>query len=341
MAFNTSQSQRLKFIRSVAVCLILMSHISKEYVMGLEQWTNIGAQMFLAISGFIFGQLTQVEWKKWVLRRVRRIIPSYYIILFMTAILYCLFASRNIVDLQYIVHFTTLHFLVFPNYPFWGEHLWYITAIVLCYVIFPVLFVSKRLNILIFLFIYFIVVPSLLLIVFYKTSMPYRLSGYIYCFILAFAVAHFFRDKPPAYLGILLASLSLIMTFGEQVAIQNKYWHSSLLQTSVYLLYPWKYSVYGLAAFLLLYLPAFDKLSNNIVVDFLDKYSYEIYLAHKNFILGTLSLLYISSYTLFNVLVAIVCSLLFAFIVNKMALAIQNIITKQRNTSANRVKGSN
>jgi peptidoglycan/LPS O-acetylase OafA/YrhL len=317
--FSDTQSQRIKLIRCVGVGLILINHISQEYKIDtIAHWTNTGVQMFLVISGFILGQAIDVEWKQWFWKRLRRIIPSYYVILLITAIVYLLILNTNIVGPQYVLHFSTLHFLFFPTYPFWGGHLWYITAITICYAIFPALYASRKLNKTHFLLLYSILVPLFLFVLFYKTGMRYRLSGDIYCFIIGFVGAKVFRQSPPEYLVILTLLFSVLVTLGEYIIIRNESWNILLLQKFVQYEYlaPWKKCLYGLTACLFLYLPIFNKISNNAVVDYIDKYSYEIYLCHFNFMYSPLSVLHISRYCSLNIAIAMTCSLLCAWIVH-------------------------
>lgn len=232
-------------------------------------------------------------------------------------------------DLQFLAHFTTLHLLIFPSYPFWGGHLWYITAIVLCYAIFPSMFASRKLSNFKFLSLYLVVAPLFLFILFYATRMPYRLSGDLYCFIVGFVAARIYKQNPPQYLTIFFVFLTATVLIGDYIALQNDYWNSTLLYKSIHILLPWKKCLFGLTACLILYLPIFDKVSDNFVVNFFDKYSYEIYLAHKNFVIGALSLLYLSNSYALNIILAVLCSIICAFAVQKISVFIQKLIEKQ------------
>jgi len=335
MNFDSNQSQRLRFIRCIAVALILVTHICQEYKIGLAQYTNIGVQMFLVISGFLMGQSETISWKKWALRRFLRLIPSYYIILLLTAIVYWLILDKNIVDFQFVSHFTTLHFLFFPSYPFWGGHLWYITAIALCYAIFPILFYTSRINGIAYLFLYLIVAPLFLTIIFYKTALPYRLCGDIYCFIIGFIGAKFFKQILPKYLTAALIMITMLIVTLHYIFALNNYWDIDFLPNLFSLFGPWERCLCGISFCAIFYLPLFDIITNNALVNFMDKYSYEIYLSHKNFILGPLSLLYISNYTFLNIIIAISSSLLCALVVFRSANIIKSVVENYTELSPN------
>lgn len=85
MLFSESQSQRIRFIRFIAIGLIITTHISQELKSDLAQITNTGVQMFLVLAGFLQGQAQAIQWKKWAWKRLIRILPPFYIILVVTA----------------------------------------------------------------------------------------------------------------------------------------------------------------------------------------------------------------------------------------------------------------
>jgi peptidoglycan/LPS O-acetylase OafA/YrhL len=320
MNFSAGQYQRLKLIRCVALGLIIVTHTSQEYGSSLGQITNTGVQMFLVLSGFVLGQAATIEWKKWFGRRLTRLLPAYYIVLAITALAYWLILDINIADLQFFAHFTTLHFIFFQNYPFWGGHLWFITAIMICYAIFPALFISRKLGNYKFLSFYLAVVPLALPVLFYLIRVPYRLCGDIYSFIVGFMIARLYKQNPPINLTILFVLLSGIVMTGEFLSVHNRYWNVPDVQTAIKLLWPWKKCLYATTLCLLLYLPVFDRLAGGAGVNFIDKYSYEIYLFHKMFFLGPLSLLHVSGIPPLNISIAIVSALLCALAVHKTTL---------------------
>jgi len=324
MILNPDESQRLKFIRTIAVWLIIITHISKEYEMNLGQWTNTGVQVFLVISGFLSGQKEIYNWNDWFRCRFRRLIPSYYTILIITAVGYWFFLHINIVDTRFIAHFSTIHFLLFPGCPIWGGHLWYITAIVVCYCIFPFLYRTKEMYFPYFLFFIFVAVPFALILVCYKYKavIPYRLSADIYSFIAGFAIAKIFATKPAGYLTPLSIFMSFLLIALKETAILNNYWNQLFIKELIFVIAPWiKFSL-GISIFFLFYSPVFNKLSYINIVNFIDKYSYEIYLSHKNFILGPLSLLHMTQIRSFNIVIALFLSITLAVFIQKITIKI-------------------
>ncbi len=281
-------------------------------------WTNTGVHVFLVMSGYLMGQMDIDKWGIWFKRRFVRLIPAYYTILVMTAIAYWLFLNENIVDNRFVMHFSTLHFLFFPGYDYWGGHLWYITSIVLCYSVFPILYKAKQMPFAVFVIFILFITPLILYLVCTRTILPYRLSGDIYAFVVGFAIAHLFKYKPPFYLTVLSIFLTVMIIAFQKIAILNNSWSLSYVNTAVNYIWIWIKCLCGVSIFLLFYSPIFNKMSHNKLVDFIDKYSYEIYLSHKNFILGALSLLYVTQIQAVNIIIAILCSLLCAVFLQRI-----------------------
>jgi len=315
MTFNRDESQRIKLIRTIAVCLIVVTHISQEYKTGIEEWTNTGVQIFLIISGFLLGQKRPEKWGTWFRDRFIRLIPSYYAILILTAGFYGIFLGTNIINLQFISHFSMLHFLIFPEYPVWGGHLWYITAIVICYGLFPLLCKIRDMPLTYFLLFVLFAAPALA-VFFRHTPFPYRLSADIYAFIAGFAAARLFGTKIPSYataisLGISFSALCL------RGAVLSVATDQSFVNEIMYFAMSWIRVSLGFSLFLIFYSPVFNRLAYMKFADFTDKYSYEIFLSHKNFILGPLSLLHISPIQPLNVAAAVILSVLLAVFIQK------------------------
>lgn len=49
------QNPRISFVRMIAMCMILLCHVFQEYGNELAWWFNVGVQIFLVISGFLYG----------------------------------------------------------------------------------------------------------------------------------------------------------------------------------------------------------------------------------------------------------------------------------------------
>lgn len=318
MKLDPDESQRIKLIRTIAVCLILMTHISQEYKTGIEEWTNAGVQIFLIISGFLLGQKHVEKWGTWFQDRFIRLIPSYYTVLMLTAAGFGIFLNTNIVNIQFAVHFSTLHFLIFPEYPVWGGHLWYITAAVLCYCLFPLLCKIRYMPPAYFLPVIFFVMPGLLAVFFYKTPFPYRLSADIYSFVTGFAAARLFGVKIPPYAAVVSLCISFTAICLRQTVL-SVWTDQASVNEIMYLAMPWIKVSLGLSLFLVFYSPVFIRPAYIKFINFTDKYSYEIFLSHKNFILGPLSLLHISPIQALNVTAAVALSVVSAVFVHKIS----------------------
>ena len=132
--------------RVVAMLSILMCHIIKYYsfVPGaafLGQFFNIGVEMFLIISGYLYGMRFITDYKVWISNRWLKIclpVLVWYIILFFFG------AERNFSTfLIYVFNIQGLSWIsdyVGFYQPAIGlEHTWFITIIMICYLLIPML----------------------------------------------------------------------------------------------------------------------------------------------------------------------------------------------------------
>lgn len=99
----------------------------------LAWWLNVGVQMFLCISGFLFGQAKQEELTEFYGRRFRKILTPYYVVFITAGLLEVIFARDSFHAMKFLAGLfcrTTIK---------GGEHLWFIALILMCYILTPAL----------------------------------------------------------------------------------------------------------------------------------------------------------------------------------------------------------
>jgi peptidoglycan/LPS O-acetylase OafA/YrhL len=150
---TAERNQSLDILRCVAVLLVLGIHVPHYRLWARVGWT--GVDLFFVLSGFLISGLLfrdyqehgSIDWKRFLIRRGFKIYPSYYMFLWIAAILLVLIGHH------YNMRSMLLGNAVFVgNYfqqtvtigPFW--HLWSIAVEEHFYVLLPVLlvFLSKR-----------------------------------------------------------------------------------------------------------------------------------------------------------------------------------------------------
>ncbi|MFX1393284.1 MAG: acyltransferase family protein [Promethearchaeota archaeon] len=310
-------------IRAISIFLIVIFHMSYWFsniryhsnvsVLRIFDYGNIGVDLFFFLSGMLLTinilnrGVENHSWSDWYKRRIIRIFPAYWIM--SSIIIVSLFITNHYFELSHIlVNFSGFQMIPIknPNFEFIHFIYWYITAILFCYLLFPIMFNAIRKNfkaitivgiILFVLFIFYF--SSFLLISLYisKNLLNFELQIFIFgFFIIKFFVFFFgvvfgywigdnnmenlekiYETKIGITLFIILVVLLLLSFFG--------YFGKNLL----FFMFPVISFVF--IPFSLFFFNKFYKI--NELLTYFGKRSYEIYLVHH------FSFLLIS-YTLFN-----------------------------------------
>lgn len=69
----------ISYIRLIAFCYIVTCHIQQYLGNGLCWWFNIGVQIFLAISGFLYGGKNVTDDVEFYGRKFKQILIPYYL----------------------------------------------------------------------------------------------------------------------------------------------------------------------------------------------------------------------------------------------------------------------
>ena len=82
----------ISVVRLIAFCMVVICHICNFYNNELAYWFNCGVQVFLVISGFLYGQRGIIRWKSFYKRNLPKILMDYYIYL---AIMIPIYSKRH------------------------------------------------------------------------------------------------------------------------------------------------------------------------------------------------------------------------------------------------------
>jgi peptidoglycan/LPS O-acetylase OafA/YrhL len=288
------QSSAISFIRVTALAFIFACHILQYYGLASASWLNVGVEMFLFISGFLFGKQNIVRWGEWFGKRAIRILPDYYITL-CVAIFLLIYAGKARIEPQWIAaYFTVTHDLFNIDVPGLG-HLWYITCILFCYLLAPVFqFVRSRWTPGANAFFFMLGFPFVMfLICYFLKLLPYRYAPDAWIFALGYHISTRFQNYVPKMLLLLSVFLGFGFMFLRGVLEIFGYFQSALLSiVTKALIIPYSKVAFSFAV--CLYLIYFGRIMQNRIINFLDRYTYNIYLTHVVIILGPLSILSMS-----------------------------------------------
>jgi peptidoglycan/LPS O-acetylase OafA/YrhL len=279
---------------------IVACHFLQYYGNELAWWFNVGVEMFLCISGFLYGSKRLGDPLSFVLKNFKKILVPYYVLMLILLPVYMFFSKTPVTP-------TMLISVVFCVQAFPGlNHLWFISYILFCYIITPFLeYVRSRLDgksllalILALIAIFF---AGQLINLFYLPAFSfYRISAYILGYFLAVAFKRYGRDFQKKLWLIFLISaiiLNAFRVYGQYI--------NDMRGSKIFLLYAsYAHVVLGVAIFLTGYVWC-RGVKKNLLFSLSDKYSFHIYLVHQFFILSEFNLLRITNYAAINILICL------------------------------------
>lgn len=302
----------ISLIRMISMMIIVACHILQGLGNRWAFWVNVGVQIFLFISGYLYGKKEASN------------VLSFYKSRFIKILLPCSTLSIIIFFAEYLflgktyTWKTTLGGILgfgafYENAPALS-HTWFVGYILICYTLIPVLqkIFSKektfRQNLLALSF----------LIVFIESLKFFNVINIESCWINNFLLGYFYtrccatNTKNKVKFKSLIYGLFVII-FPFAVILQEKLPVSlpGFMMTYYDVIVNYGHVLLGIVLFFLLY-KLFNaiKVKQNLLLVLSDKYSYFIYLVHQIFILGSFSLLNVTEYLSLNILIIFVATII-------------------------------
>lgn len=272
----------------------------------------MGVPIFIIISGCLYGQKEIKEkYFRWIIKRVRRIlIPMYFFMVFLLIV--NLAIGNNIRMANWIAYIFNLQ--GFQIYVHGAEHLWYLTIIMICYLITPILNKYRRKisnkNLVIYIFIG--VLLQISISYFINTQLGIYLI-YLLLYIISYIIGcriDIIISKKLMFSSILLAGISVILRISARVFFDN-----SILYNVIVVGY-----TQGLIAFCIFYIFIYmcRNIKENKIINFLDSISFEIYLVHYMYVVGPLRLMGLTNSFIVNTIIILVISIVTAIGLKKI-----------------------
>lgn len=284
-SLTKQESVAISYLRVTAMTFIVVCHFMQALASHWAWVFNIGVQIFLLISGFLYGHKHVDNWLNWYKKRFVRIYVPFF--LFFVAVLPLYAVTDKISVKQIIVYVANLQ-------GFFGGvkglgHLWFLTAIALCYVITPILQWSKRWST----FLIWVVVFSAISIFLYFPCLGYE-SSWIILYSLGYYLANTTK------ITRLVLTLTMFMVLGW--LLTNFSWVSMMDMHSA-----WSMALHCVGALLIISIGLF--LFNVVrtvyiprAIKVLDNYSFQIYIVHHMLILPPFGMLYVTGSMTFNLI---------------------------------------
>lgn len=285
---QNNRNVSIQLVRIVAMLMIIIDHLlffidlpNKAIII---QISNSGVLIFLFISGLLFGQQEIDDWKNWFLKRLIRIcIPVWAFVcvdLVVEQILYNRFSIKYI----FIYLFNVEGFIAgTPG----GIPLWFITLILICYLITPLLYKLKRMKIsktIIVLIVCAVLVIQIVLAYTTNIGMVYghKLSWCVIAlgiYALGYYVGDIIIKQSESIIKLLLAMLIMILS-SVAIIFLNKYIDNTVLYNDIIVWYG--IAIVDLWIILFVYKIGSLEWAKHIrkVINYLDNISFEFYIVH-------------------------------------------------------------
>ena len=316
--YNMKQTEFVSYLRTFSVLSILLCHLVSEnpssYVQMTAQFFNIGVELFIIISGFCFGLQGEIkDWRKWYGKRARRIYIPYELFLIVLFVVYFITGNKiNIINWgSCVIGIQGASVGVLG-----ADHTWFITAILLCYVITPVLSeISEKLKAK---KIYLAVGAGLIPIVlsFIPAIVFYTIGSKVCLYVVAFILGRKYREgyrfkkrKFLMYMVFFIISLGIRMT-GRSLFDGSRIYDCIIVGYTQ-----------GAAAFCIMAMFAvlFYEAGTNTVIDKICANSFEVYLYHYMFVVGPVSLMRLTESWMVNSICVLIVTWSVAVIMQKVS----------------------
>lgn len=307
-------------IRLIAMLLIIACHILQGLQNNWAFWINVGVQIFLFISGFLYGKKEITDVGDFYKQRIKKILVPYMIVFVIILLLDIFLLGENYSFKKILGCFLGLGAFTEGGNILNLSHTWFVSYILLCYMLLPILqgiFNSRKFskNFCLFIIVILLVqafqtygvanveaswINNFIFGYFYSRCCKEKKQEWAYCafmavlFVIMMPIAIIYQEHLPVTLpGILNSNANIIVNYGHVML--------------------------GVVIFVALY-KIFHrcKVKNNKLLAFSDKYSYYIYLVHQIFILYSFSVLFLTESLFVNILLILILSAASAIVVKKI-----------------------
>lgn len=295
---STQESYVIKYIRSFAMLSIILCHLLQAYDNKWAWIFNIGVQVFLAISGWLYGNKEISNWGKWYKDKFKKLYIPYIIYVIIAFLVY------QIINIKVFSIKALMIYILDMQWILGGveglSHLWFMTTIVFCYVITPILqFLKKHATI----YMFCLCVIGILNMLIFRICLGLFSCFLVYCFSYFFACLSYKTRKIYVYF-MLSASIILLHIIDWNIILDytnnlNKLFHVLLGISIVILPIHFAYKL--------------KRIRLSTIITLFDKYSFYAYLTHHLYMLGPLSIAYLTNSIEINISLITVLTILSAF----------------------------
>ena len=291
---NGNKDYSISCARFVAMCFIFACHVMQrdDFSSNINDahiswafWFNVGVQMFLFISGLLYGKRDEIDVFEFYKKGFAKILVDYYVFI-IVMIMVILWSPLMSIDKYDVVGLITLSGTIQGL-----EHLWFISTILLCYLFVPVFsaiinVIYKHGNVRFF-------VESILLVlvvhVVVKCFFAAFSSAWINCFVIGMLYSRIERRKIVKNIFCILTLIACLVIIPVQFRID--YWQQGEIIGPFSLIYSnlvqYGHVFLGIVLVIvirLIYNRCESKTFKHDMLNWSDNHSYDVYLVHHVFV---------------------------------------------------------
>ncbi len=322
---------KISLIRVIAMFSIVLCHIVQEYekISFMGQIFNVGVFIFIFMSGFLYGKKDITNAKSWLFKRAIRLFVPIYIFMVLLFVINA-FANKSFDVSNYLIYIIGMQGF-FPAVE-GAAHLWFITALIICYLITPVLYKLKksvlRMNKMQLIVILGVLMGIQVILSYTLGVLIGRYALYVVLYIFAYYLS-FLKDCKLSKKMIILTTIMMLLGLCIRV-LSRRYIDGSVLYSNIIVLYT--QSIFGIWLFLAVYRLRGINRKLHRVIEYLDSISFEVYIVHYIFISGKYSMIYLAEYTIVNLMLLGVVIFISGILLHKISNCFTAIPYKRGNT---------
>lgn len=320
----------ISFVRMLAMMFIVICHVMQYYDVELAWWFNVGVQIFLCISGYLYGRKRILDILVFYRKNFVKILIDYEIVVFAAVAATVLFTDTVITVEEIAEAVLTVSTIA------GGAHLWFIPTILMCYLLTPLyerIFSRAEQS-------HKLLVPAAVLLfvmneLVFRQMFSYFNAAWINCYLIGFALRRF-QQYRFWYTG---SAWLLTLTGAVFISIQASVRYLQLITLTdawrpfYYPVCDYGHVFLGVALFCsgrVLLRPFCNINLIQRILRLSDRYSYQIYLTHHFFILGPLSLMALTANSYVNVVLILLLTVLTAVLLQKISAKISAVFMKKQ-----------
>ncbi len=114
-SISQKESIALSYLRIIATLLIVICHFLEAFDNRWAYVCNIGVQIFLVMSGYLYGRKEITHWKDWFIKRIEKVYLPMFILITIVFILYFFLCRNELSVLSCLMYYFDLQGFAFAG----------------------------------------------------------------------------------------------------------------------------------------------------------------------------------------------------------------------------------